>query len=45
MTYWKNKKSVLASVQEDVFSLEQADKSLKKDKSIVTAAVKQRGTA
>lgn len=41
MTNWKNKKSVLAAVQEDGFSLEQADKSLKKYKSIVLVAIKQ----
>ena len=41
MTDWKNKKSVLAAVKDDGFTLEQADESLKKDKSIVLAAVKQ----
>jgi len=45
MTDWKNKKSVLVAVQEDGFTLEQADKSLKKDKSIVLEAVKQNGSA
>ncbi len=44
-TDWKNKKSVLAAVQEDGWELQYADKSLKKDKSIVLAAIKQRGTA
>ncbi len=40
MTNWKNKKSVLAAVQKNEFILDQADKSLKKNKFIVLAAVK-----
>ena len=43
MTNWKDKKSVLAALQEDGFALKKVDKSLKKDKSIVLEAVMYSG--